>query len=283
MDLPDISECNGRIYNCQFSFKPDYSSIEAFIIMMLVIFFFLPFCITKLNLLLFGKIKEGVTLSSCCCSKSKRLKTKKIRKREKYKFSGKFKSKSHLDNPYGAVMNTHHSTNFLENIQLSKVNQIAPIGQIDKDGGVMFTEEDDAMKMIASRKKLSRKKSGILGKKKKSSKNFFIPEHPRINVNFSDKEVLKERGERKKSNFEKRRELPRRSDKFKSIKGGVFGMVEQRSRRNLLDLTPGKIDKQAIFHESKRNIRRKSQRGSSVSRSKSVVSRVSRGGRSYRD
>lgn len=39
---------------------------------------------------------------------------------------------------------------------------------------------------------------------------------------------------------------------------GVLGMSERRSRLNLLDATPANLDKQKLFHESKRSINKHS-------------------------
>lgn len=265
MTLPHISECKGPLYSCNFAYDPDYSGIQALIVMVFLVFFFFPICIAKVNIIIFGRIRKGVTISNFLCKKWKKKRKFLIKKRARYNFQGNYRTQNSLTNgQYGVVMNTQTSTRFFENIQLSKINQIAPIRHMQEDLP-MITDDNDMGQMRLSRKKLMRKKGTILGRNNMSVEHSLVPRSSRsrdfeeekdnvgdIDDNFfplvnrkkrkgrkSRKDRIKRSGATlqigqrgiknlKDSNFRKR------MNKFMSMRG-IIGVLEVRSRSNLAE------------------------------------------------
>ena len=234
-DLPTIDECKGSIITCRFKADPDYSSIIMHFYICFGIFIIIPFLIRKINLILFEKIFCKKTLNQLFCNLKITLRKRK-RKRVKVSFgqaSNMKRKQSFWDHmAYRRVVND--TTPRTSKIELSKLNQVAPIRNV-------LAEEDDRMITEGNEGRVMDPRTGKYISKRKLHKSEKILNN-KLGDNNSDEEIEKPRYLNRKSmtmgrsklnasrmrlnqpEVSKKQVFERRAIRLKSMKGVlVFG------------------------------------------------------------
>jgi len=126
-DLPSLQDCKETIITCRFTFEAEYAPITTLVIFVVSVFLIAPFLVRSCNILLFHKFLCGTSMIEILCTKRKPLVKIFRSKKERMMLDVKAKDPDNEEEEAfkKAQMMRRDFSGF--NIELSKINQIAPI------------------------------------------------------------------------------------------------------------------------------------------------------------